>query len=102
MIFTLRSKVVPRIIALCTMCRGRFLVYRKLLVSYKAINAPRGCKCCMLRERKKIMGKAIIAFILSVGVGTWLSFFNHGIGVVVSISIIGAFLIYQNENKKDE
>ena len=45
------------------------------------------------------MGKAIIAFILSVGVGTWLSFFNHGIGVVVSISIIGAFLIYQNENK---
>lgn len=28
------------------------------------------------------MGKAIIAFILSVGVGTWLSFFNHGIGVV--------------------
>lgn len=32
------------------------------------------------------MGKAIIAFILSVGVGTWLSFFNHGIGVVVSIS----------------
>lgn len=33
------------------------------------------------------MGKAIIAFILSVGVGTWLSFFNHGIGVVVSISI---------------
>ena len=36
------------------------------------------------------MGKAIIAFILSVGVGTWLSFFNHGIGVVVSISIIGA------------
>ena len=43
------------------------------------------------------MGKAIIAFILSVGVGTWLSFFNHGIGVVVSISIIGAFLIYQNE-----
>lgn len=37
------------------------------------------------------MGKAIIAFILSVGVGTWLSFFNHGIGVVVSISI---FMVY--------
>ena len=48
------------------------------------------------------MGKAIIAFILSVGVGTWLSLFNHGTGVVVSITIIGAFLIYQNENKKDE
>lgn len=51
---------------------------------------------------RTLSGKAIIAFILSVGVGTWLSFFNHGIGVVVSISIIGAFLIYQNENKKDE
>ena len=51
---------------------------------------------------KRLWEKAIIAFILSVGVGTWLSFFNHGIGVVVSISIIGAFLIYQNENKKDE
>lgn len=30
------------------------------------------------------MGKAIIAFILSVGVGTWLSFFNHGIGVILT------------------
>lgn len=42
------------------------------------------------------MGKAIIAFILSVGVGTWLSFFNHGIGVVVSISIIGAWACVVN------
>lgn len=33
------------------------------------------------------MGKAIIAFILSVGVGTWLSFFNHGIGVVVYLTV---------------
>lgn len=33
------------------------------------------------------MGKAIIAFILSVGVGTWLSFFNHGIGVSQKIRI---------------
>lgn len=46
------------------------------------------------------MGKAIIAFILSVGVGTWLSFFNHGIGVVVSISIIGRFLFIKMRIKK--
>lgn len=43
------------------------------------------------------MGKAIIAFILSVGVGTWLSFFNHGIGVVVSISI--GYLQRQGEKR---
>ena len=47
------------------------------------------------------MDKAILAFLLSVGFGIWLSFFNQGMGVVASVSIIGAFLIYQNEaNKK--
>ena len=47
------------------------------------------------------MGMAILAFLLSAGAGIWLSFFNHGMGVVASVSIIGAFLIYQNEaNKK--
>ena len=45
------------------------------------------------------MGKAILAFVLSAGLGIWLSFFNSGIGIVISISIIGAFLIYQNEKK---
>ena len=47
------------------------------------------------------MGMAILAFVLSAGAGIWLSFFNQGMGVVASVSIIGAFHIYQNEaNKK--
>ena len=47
------------------------------------------------------MGMAILAFLLSAVAGTWPSFFNQGMGVVASVSIIGAFLIYQNEaNKK--
>ena len=46
------------------------------------------------------MDKAILEFLLSVGFGIWLSFFNHGMGVVIAVSIIGAFLIYQNESKK--
>lgn len=45
------------------------------------------------------MGKAILAFILSAGLGIWCSFFNHGIGVVVAISIMGAFIIYQNDKR---
>lgn len=45
------------------------------------------------------MGKAIAAFILSIGLGVGFSFFNQGIGVVVSVSIIGAFIIYQNEKQ---
>lgn len=47
------------------------------------------------------MGMAILAFVLSAGAGIRLSFFNQGMGVVASVSIIGVFLIYQNEaNKK--
>ena len=46
------------------------------------------------------MAMAILAFVLSAGAGIWLSFFNHGMGVVIAVSIIGAFLIYQNESKK--
>lgn len=45
------------------------------------------------------MAKAIITFILSVVAGIWLSFFNPGMGVVASVSIIGAVLIYQNDKK---
>lgn len=45
------------------------------------------------------MGKAILAFVLSAGLGIWISFFNKGIGIVICMSIIGAFLIYQNERK---
>ncbi len=43
------------------------------------------------------MGKAILAFVLSAGIGTWLAFFNQGIGLVMAVSITGAFIIYQNE-----
>ncbi len=45
------------------------------------------------------MGMAIAAFFLSAVAGVWLSFFNPGLGVCVSVSIIGAFLVYQNERK---
>ena len=45
------------------------------------------------------MGKAIIGFLCSIITGIWLSFFNPGMGVVASVSIIGAILIYQNDKK---
>ena len=44
-------------------------------------------------------GKAIVAFICSMTIGIWLSFFNLGMGAVASISVIGAVLIYQNDKK---
>ena len=43
------------------------------------------------------MGKAVVAFICSMVLGIWLSFFNPGMGAVASISVIGAILIYQND-----
>ena len=43
------------------------------------------------------MGKAVVAFIWSMVIGIWLSFFNPGMGAVASISVIGAILIYQND-----
>ena len=46
------------------------------------------------------MGTAIIAFILSAGIGIWLSFFNMGMGAVAAISIMGAFLVYSINKKK--
>ncbi len=45
------------------------------------------------------MLKALGAFILSISIGVSLSFFSNSLGIVASISIIGAFLIYQNEQK---
>ena len=45
----------------------------------------------------------IIDFIIEdLMLNSYLQKNFHTLGVVVSISIIGAFLIYQNENKKDE
>lgn len=46
------------------------------------------------------MELAIIAFVLSAGIGGWLSFFNQGMGVVAAVSIIGAFLVYSINRKK--
>ncbi len=45
------------------------------------------------------MSKAIIAFILSAGLGIWISFFNQGMGNVVTISIMGAFILYSIEER---
>lgn len=46
------------------------------------------------------MGMAMIAFLLSAGVGFGLAFFEPGFGIIAAISIMGAFLVYQNEKKK--
>lgn len=46
------------------------------------------------------MGMAIIAFLLSIGAGFGLAFFEPGFGIIAAISIMGAFLVYQNEKKK--
>lgn len=45
------------------------------------------------------MERAITAFLLSAGLGIWLSFFNQGMGVVAAVSITGAFIIYSMEEK---
>ncbi len=47
------------------------------------------------------MNKAFFGFILSAGIGLWLSFFNMGMGPVAAISIIGSIIIYQNEERKN-
>lgn len=46
------------------------------------------------------MGMAIIAFLLSIGAGFGLAFFEPGFGIIAAISIMGAFLVYENEKKK--
>lgn len=46
------------------------------------------------------MAISIVAFLLSAVVGVVVSFFNQGMGIIMAISIIGSFLIYQNEKKK--
>ncbi len=45
------------------------------------------------------MIKAILAFLLSTIVGVIVSFFNQGMGIVLAISIIGAFIVYEIEKK---
>lgn len=51
-------------------------------------------------EKGKDYGKSDYCIYIKCRGRYMVIIFNHGIGVVVSISIIGAFLIYQNENKK--
>lgn len=41
------------------------------------------------------MAIALFAFILSMSLGAFAGLFLPGLGAVTSISIIGAFLIYQ-------
>lgn len=43
---------------------------------------------------------SLVALFLSLIVGIGLSFFNQGMGVVASISIMGAFIVYAILEKK--
>lgn len=42
----------------------------------------------------------MMAFFLSLAAGIAVAFFHSGFGVIVSISIIGAFIVYLLEEKK--
>ncbi len=44
---------------------------------------------------------AVLFGLISAAVGIWFSFFNPGMGPVMSISIIGAGIIYALWQKKD-
>lgn len=44
---------------------------------------------------------AVLIGLVSAIVGTWFVFFNPGIGVVMSVSIIGAAIIYLLSKGKD-
>ena len=45
---------------------------------------------------------AVLFGLISAAVGIWFSFFNPGMGSVMSISIIGAGIIYFLSKKKGE
>lgn len=46
------------------------------------------------------MGKAVLAFVLSAVVGIGVAFFNQGMGIILTISIIGGFIVYEHEKGK--
>ena len=46
------------------------------------------------------MLQAIIAFIFSAGLGICLSFFTEGMGIIIAISIMGAFIVYNLNTKR--
>ena len=48
----------------------------------------------------RIFIAALIGLVSAI-VGTWFAFFNPGIGVVMSVSIIGAGVIYFLAKEKD-
>lgn len=48
------------------------------------------------------MGKAILAFLLSATVGIAVSFWFYPVGIILTISIIGAFLVYGIETKSEK
>ncbi len=46
------------------------------------------------------MGKAILAFVLSSIVGIAVAFLNPAMGIILAMNIMGAFIVYEHENKK--
>ena len=58
------------------------------------------CICCGRISMSVLL--ALIAFALSAGTGITLSFFNQGMGVVASVSIIGAFVVYILSDKNNK
>ena len=46
------------------------------------------------------MGLAIIAFLLSIGVGLFLDCIVPGLGTTAAVSIIGGFIVYSLNRKK--
>ena len=46
------------------------------------------------------MIQAIIAFILSAGLGIFLAFFIEGMGIIIAISVMGAFIVYSLYTKQ--
>lgn len=46
-----------------------------------------------------LMGKAITGFVLSMVAGIGASFINGNLGIIISNSIIGSIIIYQNDKK---
>ena len=52
-------------------------------------------------KKKKNVFIAILFGLISAAVGIWFSFFNPGMGPVMSISVMGAGIIYALLQKKD-
>ncbi len=48
------------------------------------------------------MIQAIVAFIFSagLGIGVFLSSFSEGMGIIIAISVMGAFIVYSINTKQ--